>query len=496
MVFQTAVHSAVSYFLNHYFEEWVDGLHQLDCSRFPITLRNLKLKERKFQEGMDDAAFAFQDGGIGAVRMNVSWSGEIQVTATDVTLNFSFSPYKLMRRAFQGPETEKDHQEAEDDEEDQENHVPLDVQQRLAAVYPSTGTSVHPVHPCFCAKHNASENRTKAEPHCFQCRSCKIMGQTNYAETVLCPSCSDRQKRCMCCGTTSVNPGPQESGASGRPRQERRVGRLSESGPVGAGPAEPVFCARHATSEQRPKTEPTTRECRACFAHLQTNYRDFALCPECSRKELRCMLCSNPGPSFTSPGSGESHLRRGASPNPRETAASRSFQREAVDVALPPTPDRQFGLGSSDRGAGVGGVGDRSRGRNPSGARAHPDDWDGLPPPPPPMPHRQASLSHEERMPSLPCTRLVEERNTWDSAPSPPYPRSPLQARPGSPSIRSPSLIDSQIGRSMRAGSAPALTRPPGSPMPARAPDNHYAAAGARQGQQQWESHPWAPRNL
>eukprot|EP00933_Yihiella_yeosuensis_P045011 TRINITY_DN40321_c0_g1_i1.p1 TRINITY_DN40321_c0_g1~~TRINITY_DN40321_c0_g1_i1.p1 ORF type:complete len:339 (-),score=28.81 TRINITY_DN40321_c0_g1_i1:477-1397(-) len=58
--------------------------------------------------------------------------------------------------------------------------------------------------PCFCTAHDSSSKRVKANTRNFECQSCRMMIQTNYAETTLCPGCSNRDRRCLCCGRTAA----------------------------------------------------------------------------------------------------------------------------------------------------------------------------------------------------------------------------------------------------------------------------------------------------
>lgn len=364
MVFQTLTHSAVSYFLNHYFEAWVEGLHRLDCSSFPIVLRNLRIKEQRIKEEMDDnGAFDFVGGTIGQITLNMSWSGEIEVAADNVKLNFSFSPRKWINKQIYGEPEEKD-----DEEDDRENEVPIEIQQKLAAVPPQAAPQPN-VPPRFCVAHGTSEKRAKAEPRSFSCRSCGQPVQTNYAEAVICPNCSDKENRCMCCGSI-VKPAAEQTGPL-EPHPSPPQAQLGGPQPT------PVFCYRHSTSEQRPKVEPTTRTCKSCETKLQTNYMEFSLCPACSMRDDRCMICAelaamaegNPRVSFSA----------AATAGPAATSPARRSQPQRV-----PSSEAEVQALRS--------VAQRARaevaGRNPMASNASvgaPPRAD-LPPPPPPIP--------------------------------------------------------------------------------------------------------------
>jgi len=53
----------------------------------------------------------------------------------------------------------------------------------------------------------------------------------------------------------------------------------------------PVYCANHDKSEKRPKKRPEQVQCPSCHVTIQTNYQEFALCPDCSFGQHRCMCC-------------------------------------------------------------------------------------------------------------------------------------------------------------------------------------------------------------
>jgi len=345
----------VRYILKSYFDDFVEGLDRnIDCSELPVNIRNLKIKHHRIKEEMEDSAFEFTDGTIGRVQLQMSWRGHLEVLADNIVLNFSFYPMKAMKKALL-PEAwrkeEDEEDEKEDKEDDAENQVPLDIQRRLAAHPPAQqgprGSPPQqpppmPVPPRFCVAHGTSEKRPKAEPRTFECETCRVQLQTNYAEAKLCPPCSEKNGRCMCCGAPAPAPAPGAippvDPASGQPGAAAREATPVQ-GPLG-GPAmlqqQPVFCARHGKSEFRPKVEPQERECRSCQAKLQTNYADFAVCPGCSRRDGRCMICGAPAdaelPASTPP----------AAPPPVQVVAAMA---EAVDEeeleherCLPPPP--------------------------------------------------------------------------------------------------------------------------------------------------------------
>jgi len=402
--------TALRYMLKSYFEEYVDGLERLDCSQVPVTLRNLRIKEHKIHEEMEDSSFTFTDGMIGRVNLNMTWRGKLEVSITDVHMSFDFSLVKAMKKALLP---------AKDDEEDHENQVPMDVQQRLAAVPPQqqqpsfmpppNGTNAPnyppplgqkipppepgpPVPPRFCTAHDSSEKRVKGDPHFFECASCKTRIETNYAEAKLCPPCSEKEKRCMCCGADAPHPGgamPGGAAGAGPPAERARPG------PPGGPPPQPLFCSRHCTSEQRPKGEPQERECRACHARLQTNYAEFTLCPGCSQQDVRCMVC---GADAQRAGAVVEERHGGGGVAGRGPHAPGSFDSGGRSTA-PPYP-----LGSRQGG-----------GAHWTGGGSHEAEFD-LPPPPPPMSRLGSTSKLEGRQsqePPSPAGTQSGRRSPW-----------------------------------------------------------------------------------
>jgi len=67
--------------------------------------------------------------------------------------------------------------------------------------------------PKYCAKHNDTTRRKKTKPQNLPCAKCQGVIQTNYVEFAICPTCSERDHRCMCCGDAAVGPAasPQAS---------------------------------------------------------------------------------------------------------------------------------------------------------------------------------------------------------------------------------------------------------------------------------------------
>lgn len=296
--------SILKHVLKSYFDEYVEGLDRnIDCSELPVNIRNLKIKDKRIREEMEDSAFEFTDGTIGRVQMHMSWRGQLEVLADNIVLKFTFYPMKAMKKALL-PEAwqekaEEEEEEKEDKEDDEENQVPLDIQRRLATPPPQAASQLgqlgarglqpqlplqRPVQPRFCSAHQTSEKRPKVEPHTFECESCRMQLQTNYAEAKLCPACSEKDGRCMCCGAPAPPPGavPSVLAREGTPTGMPTPAMMQQT---------PLFCQRHSTSECRPKVDPQERECKSCQAKLQTNYAEFSICPACSRRDNRCLIC-------------------------------------------------------------------------------------------------------------------------------------------------------------------------------------------------------------
>lgn len=184
---------ALSSILHNSFGEYIEGLHNLDTSRFPLTLSNLKLKPSRIQEEMDeDGKFPFDitAGRIGSISVNPGW-GTVEVKASDIVLNFTFNPMKAMRAAMKGP----------DPEEQEVRHQPPPP----------------PVPPRYCRLHSSSEQRPKVEPRFKECYSCRTKVQTNYADFTLCPPCSEKEHRCMLCGKDAPQAGNYVPAASANP---------------------------------------------------------------------------------------------------------------------------------------------------------------------------------------------------------------------------------------------------------------------------------------
>lgn len=157
------------------------------------------------------------------------------------------------------------------------------------AVPPLPAASSLPAHapPRYCALHSTTDKRPKAEPRLRECTACHVHIQTNYLDFALCPPCSEMRDQCMICGASA----PEARSYIPTPLPVKAEDQTSRHS--GQRQIPPRYCCMHDTTQKRPKAEPRFRECTACRMMVQTNYADFMLCPPCSDKEKRCMLCGS-----------------------------------------------------------------------------------------------------------------------------------------------------------------------------------------------------------
>lgn len=100
--------------------------------------------------------------------------------------------------------------------------APLPVQPppaAAAAAPPKSRASGKQTHgaPKYCANHNETTKRKKTKPKNLPCSSCQTVIQTNYVEFTICPTCSENDHRCMCCGCPAVGtsaPAPAQAPSS------------------------------------------------------------------------------------------------------------------------------------------------------------------------------------------------------------------------------------------------------------------------------------------
>lgn len=293
-------------FLQNSLGEYVSGgFNSIDASKFPLTLRDVKLNEKKIQEDMDEDGgipFEFSNGKIGSVSVNPGWLG-VEVCATDIVLNFSFSAVRAMNWAMK----------TEEPEDEFEEELQADP---MAQIAPSVMANqpVPPVlmAPRYCTAHDTSEKRIKIEPRLQECMGCHTSIQTSYADFYLCPACSNIQKQCMICGATAPTAGSYVPAQSIEPQvgagtslgmsasdkaddafedgSERQIGSTTLPIPPPV-PMTPRYCAAHNSTEKRSKIKPRLQECTWCHVNVQTSYANFALCPQCSNEQEQCLIC-------------------------------------------------------------------------------------------------------------------------------------------------------------------------------------------------------------
>lgn len=222
--------TALKTLLEHTFGDYVSGLDRQDVSKFPLTLRNLTLKEKRIQEDLDeDASFPFDvtSGTIGSVSVTPGWLGTVDVVATNITVKLSFSPMKAMRVAMKP-----------DEEETWDDHVAKQRGPPFAGpggqVFRPPPPPAPPVAPRYCKLHATSDSRTKVEPRMRDCKRCKLEIQTNYADFEFCPPCSEAERRCMLCGADAPSAGTYVPAAS--LAAAAAVERANERGPPGGPP--------------------------------------------------------------------------------------------------------------------------------------------------------------------------------------------------------------------------------------------------------------------
>eukprot|EP00747_Dinoflagellata_sp_TGD_P218736 gnl/TRDRNA2_/TRDRNA2_90940_c0_seq1.p1 gnl/TRDRNA2_/TRDRNA2_90940_c0~~gnl/TRDRNA2_/TRDRNA2_90940_c0_seq1.p1 ORF type:complete len:417 (-),score=41.42 gnl/TRDRNA2_/TRDRNA2_90940_c0_seq1:41-1291(-) len=169
----------ISYVLKQFFDEYINGLDSVNASQFPVVLQDLTLKEKKIQEDMGEntsCPFTFIDGNIGSILLWPSiWQGKLEVTATNVKLNFGFSAMKALQNA-----------------------LPRELQPKPEGT--SGGSRSGQPGPLFCENHNSHAKRREGALERKQCRGCKKVCMSTYVEISYCPQCSNKLSKCMCCG--------------------------------------------------------------------------------------------------------------------------------------------------------------------------------------------------------------------------------------------------------------------------------------------------------
>jgi len=87
--------------------------------------------------------------------------------------------------------------------------------------------------PKYCANHNDTTKRKKCKPQNLPCYRCQTVIQTNYVDFSICPTCSERDHSCKCCGSRAVSSCPAPLPLAARPEREPPASPMN---PFGASP--------------------------------------------------------------------------------------------------------------------------------------------------------------------------------------------------------------------------------------------------------------------
>lgn len=155
-----------------------------------------------------------------------------------------------------------------------------------------------PAKPVYCRAHDTREKRRKVDPRLKECQGCSVQVCSNYEDFSLCPSCSDRDQKCLCCGISTLDTPPKPAPPPRRAAPGKDASQRMSGAPDVWGVRAPLvigtwYCAAHDSSEKRVKVGPQLRECAACHLKVQTTYEGFELCGPCAEKEHRCMICGS-----------------------------------------------------------------------------------------------------------------------------------------------------------------------------------------------------------
>jgi len=153
-----------------------------------------------------------------------------------------------------------------------------------------------PSKPVYCRAHDTREKRKKVEPRLRECQGCNVQVCSNYEDFMLCPSCSEKDQKCLCCGISHLDSPPKPAPPPNCLFPGKGLS-LPQIKPLVVGT---WYCALHDSSEKRVKVSPQLHECESCHIKVQTTYEDFELCGPCAEKEHRCMICgSDEAPAAT-----------------------------------------------------------------------------------------------------------------------------------------------------------------------------------------------------
>mmetsp|Transcript_23759 Transcript_23759/g.54886 ORF Transcript_23759/g.54886 Transcript_23759/m.54886 type:complete len:229 (+) Transcript_23759:97-783(+) len=164
-------------------------LGHVDASEFPVTLRNVRLKQDAINRELDadgSQPLELSSGTIGEVTVSPGWMGTLDIYATNVSLQFAVNPMKAMQQRSRGlPEAPR------------------------GAMRPPNAVAAG--RPRFCSQHNSPASRPKGPTFERPCQVCGEAHSTNFLQFAVCPMCSQRRGQCMVCGTCDL-PGARSAG--------------------------------------------------------------------------------------------------------------------------------------------------------------------------------------------------------------------------------------------------------------------------------------------
>jgi hypothetical protein len=165
------------------------GLEQVEMSSFPMVIHDVELNVKRINHNFDESPMDLTRGRIGSVKIVPGWMGNVDVIATDIELNFSFSATKAMKNGMR---------RAMDDSEDPA------LAAALAASLEESEKQMTDVKssqcPRFCCAHDTSEKRIKSDCQLKQCPHCGKKVWCRYKDFSLCPRCSHVENKCSICG--------------------------------------------------------------------------------------------------------------------------------------------------------------------------------------------------------------------------------------------------------------------------------------------------------
>mmetsp|Transcript_6467 Transcript_6467/g.11235 ORF Transcript_6467/g.11235 Transcript_6467/m.11235 type:complete len:256 (-) Transcript_6467:174-941(-) len=178
-------------------------LGHVDASEFPVTLRNVRLREDVINRELDadgSQPFELSSGTIGEVTVSPGWMGTVDVQATNISLQFAVNPMKAMQAA---PPARRPQGRSSRGMQLPADEAPRGF--RSAGAVPASAMAVGGGgRPRFCSQHNSPASRPKGPMLERSCQACGEGHSSNYLQFAVCPTCSARRGQCMVCGTTDL----------------------------------------------------------------------------------------------------------------------------------------------------------------------------------------------------------------------------------------------------------------------------------------------------